>query len=464
MKRPNIVLLLVDQHRWDALGAAGNELIHTPTLDRLAEQGTLFRNVFANCPVCMPSRMSLLSGRYPASLRIAANGIEMDPDIPCVQHILAQHDYVTANIGKLHFRNHASYDRDHRDPHPPYGFHTLLSSDEPGCYDDAYTRWVASTNPDALDDCRVSTPPAWTGPPVTAEPRNTHEPYVFRGPEELTHSAFVAEETAEFITRHRHDRFFCVAGFYAPHTPVNPPQRFVDLYDESEMPLPRRNEGENFEGTTDAQWRKTKAYYYALISHVDDQIGKIVASLEENGILENTVVIFTSDHGENLGDHGRVQKHEAWDSSARVPLIIRVPGSAHATQRPREADGIVELVDLAPTILDYAGVPTPRFMAGHSLAPVLSSAAAESSERDGAYIEYRIPYSEAYKALRTHDHLYVIHNTGDEELYDLRADPDQLANVAAEPDRAPVLAELRRRLLDRWFESEGQEPVRSGPY
>jgi len=255
-----------------------------------------------------------------------------------------------------------------------------------------------------------------------------------------------------------------VAGFYAPHTPVNPPQQFVDLYDESEMPLPQRNDGENFENTSDEQWRKTKAYYYALVSHVDDQVGRILDSLENNGILEETLVVFTSDHGENLGDHGRIQKHQAWDSSSRVPLIIRPPRAHWGEPKTAVSQEIVELVDLAPTILDFAAVQTPRVMQGRSLTPVILGEKDDTESRKSAFIEYRLPRGDAYKAIRTKDHLYVLHNSGSEELYDLVSDPHQLTNVVNQPGDKSGLGRLRQEMLKRWFEIEGKGPQRSGPY
>ena len=165
MQRPNVLLLYTDQQRWDALGAAGNPLIRTPNIDALAADGTLFSNSFVNCPVCMPSRMSMLSGLYPNTLGIRCNGTEMPRDVPCVQNVLNLYDYHTANIGKLHFHNHASYNRRHEDPHPSYGFRTLILSDEPGCYDDAYIKWVEMHDPAMVPRCRVDPPPAWTGMP-----------------------------------------------------------------------------------------------------------------------------------------------------------------------------------------------------------------------------------------------------------------------------------------------------------
>ncbi len=456
MQRPNVLILYTDQQRWDAMRCAGNEFIHTPNLDALAKNGAMFENSFANTPVCMPSRMSMQSGRYPAALGICCNGIEMPERIPCMHNVLKPYGYHSANIGKLHFKNHSN--RDHREPHPTYGFDTLINSDEPGCYDDAYTKWVFSRNPDMLEKCRVDTPPAWEGKPIKKHPRNTHQPYLFEAPDDYTHSAFVADETCGYIKAHKDDPFFCIAGFYAPHTPVNPPKRFVDMYDQKSMPLPERNSGENFEDVSDEQWRKTKAYYYALVSHVDDQIGRILKTLDESGLRDNTIIIFTSDHGEYLGDHGRIQKGGPEDASARTPLIISYSDSL----KNQKISGIVEAVDIAPTVLDLCGVQVPPYMQGKSLRPLLEGK--ECELRTSAFIEHRFPFGDAYKAVRTREYLYSMDNSGNETLYDLQNDPHQLCDAAGNSKYATALAEMRAEMLKRWFDAEGQYPLRTGMY
>jgi len=466
MNRPNIVLIYTDQQRWDTIAALGNPLIKTPNLDRLCRTGTAFDHAFVNCPVCMPSRMSMLSGQYPAALGIANNGAEMPHDIDCVQHILGRYDYRTANIGKLHFLNHAGYGRDHRDPHPLYGFDTMINSDEPGCYDDAYIKWVERHDPSAVELCRSDTPPAWVREPVHHHPREVITPYVFRGPEQLSHTAFVADETCDYIRRHAANRFFCIAGIYAPHCPINPPERFVDMYDLAEMPLPVRNKDENFvdretgEPVSDDQWRKVKAYYYALVSHIDDQVGRIIDTIEELGLRENTLIVFTADHGENLGDHGLVAKGEAYDSSSRVPLVFSMPGTV---AQARVSHEIVEAVDIVPTLLDLGGVQQPREMRGNSLLRSITGEG-QPEGRESAFIELGSEQlGRHYKAVRTREYLYVCNRDGPEELYMLGRDPDQLANVARDPAAAGTLAVARKEALDRTF-GAGLECRRTAQY
>ena len=158
MDRPNILLLYTDQQRWDALGANGNAEIHTPNLDRLAADGVNCDHFYVQNPVCMPSRISMLSGLYPATLGIVRNGVPVPPQTVILPHLLRNYGYHSANIGKLHFLPHAN--RDHRDPHPAYGFDHLEISDEPGCYADAYRAWVERQAPQELDAISVGLPPA----------------------------------------------------------------------------------------------------------------------------------------------------------------------------------------------------------------------------------------------------------------------------------------------------------------
>ena len=382
----------------------------------------------------------------------------MPENIPTIATMLKEQGYHTANLGKLHFKNHSN--RDHTLPHPKYDFDTLIISDEPGCYDDDYISWVKKVAPDQVENCRCSTPPCWTGKKVVKQPRNTHEPYLFEGPENLTHSAFVATKTVEFINEHKDENFFCIAGFYAPHTPLNPPKRFVDMYDPADMPLPFMNEGENKLGLSDNDWRKVKQYYYALTSHVDDQIGRIIAALEKNSILEDTIIVFTSDHGEHLGDHGRIQKGApGLDSCAHVPLLISWPGHIGKGKRYTE---LIEAVDIVPTLLDCLGVPLPKQLQGRSFLPLMKGVGYK--ERDSAFIEFKDPFRCSWKTVRTHTHKYCVSAAGEELMFDLVKDPHELKNVIKEKGSHEALNSMREILVRRWFEVENQYPLKTGEY
>ena len=458
-RRPNVVLLYTDQQRWDALGCAGNDLIHTPNLDALAAEGAVFTHTYCNSPVCMPSRQSMLSGQYPSSVGCTCNGVEMPEDVLTVQDVLGRAGYHTANIGKLHFLNHS--DRDHREVHPAYGFDELLISDEPGCYDDAYIKWVAEKAPDEVENCRCTSPPAVKRDRIEKHPRATHQPYVFEGPEDLTHTAFVAEETARYIReRAGHGPFFVIGGFYAPHAPLNPPQKFVDMYDPAELPPPAKKEGEGPFDLTTEEWQRVKAFYYALVSHIDDQVGRVVEALEETGQWDDTIIVFTSDHGENLGDHGLIAKGmPAYDSCARVPLIVSYPNGFDGVGSREE---LIEGVDIVPTLLDYCGLQIPPIMQGRSFRPLLEGRDYEA--RTSAFIEHKFPFQAAQKSIRTDRYKYYVDARDNELLFDLKADPNEQEDVSANAEYAEAIQRCRHELLRRWFDVQQEYPLRTADY
>jgi len=309
----------------------------------------------------MPSRMSMLTGQYPSTIGVTCNGIEMPEDLPHMATIFKSNGYTTANIGKLHFLNHAT--RDHAAPHPPYDFDHLQISDEPGCYEDAYINWIKEKDPEAVDKCRVSTPPAFVGNAIRLQPRGVHQPYDFEGPDDLTHTAFVGDQTREYLKKKHNHPFFCIAGFYAPHSPLNPPPRFSALYNPSDLPLPIMNLEDNTKyNLSDESWQKVKAYYYAMVTQVDEEIGKILETLEEIGEADNTIIAFTADHGEHLGDHGLIAKGPpGLDSCLHIPLIITKPDIKGGV-----TESLVEAVDIAPTLLDLAGIKVPDYLQGKS--------------------------------------------------------------------------------------------------
>ncbi len=448
--RPNILILYTDQQRWDSLKCYGNELAKTPNLDELASRGVRFNHYYVQNPVCMPSRMSFLTGRYPSSLEVGHNGIPFPPDAVPINQILKPYGYHTGQLGKLHFQPHAK--RDHREPHPTYGFDTFILSDEPGCYDDAYMKWVESIAPNMVNKVRCSLPPAahkHGQKPYVETPRQTHEPYIFEGDEDLTHSAFVTSEVCNFIRKHRKGPFFAIGGFYAPHAPVNPPKRFVDMYNINNMPLPKMGEEEKFapflKDVPAQKWRETIAYYLALVSHVDDCVGKIIQQLKEEGIFENTIVIFTSDHGEFLGDHGRVAKGmPGHDCITRVPFIISYPDGIGGG---KVVDDLVEAVDVVPTLLDYCGIQTPGIIQGKSLKGLLEGGV--NYHREDVLTEMFSPGGVTQTTVRTKDYKYYCDSKGREVLYDLKEDPDELKNVVKEDRYKDVLSDMRKRLILR---------------
>lgn len=467
-RRPNVLIIQTDQQRWDALGVAGNPDILTPNLDRLAAQGVRFSRHFVQNPVCMPSRASFLSGQYPATIGITQMGVPLPENLPLIPHYLRPYGYRTANIGKLHALPHAN--RDHRMPHPAYGFDQLEISDEPGPYEDAYRAWVRQRAPDHLDAASLGLPPAavtWRETMRVADhvvhPDERFPKHAVAHPagEELTHTAFVSERTREFIRCQGDGPWFCIAGFYSPHSPWVVPQRYLDLYDRAQLTLPSQESrlpfgpsGGNADSADaargDDELRSAIHGYYAMVSEVDEHVGRILATLDATGVADQTLVIFTSDHGDWLGKYGRYGKgHPADDTISRVPLIVRLP-RAWDVDGGQVVDSIVEAVDVLPTILDVAAIQVPPALQGTSLLPLVRGEPGASVSRTGtALTEHH-----GWKTLRSDRFRYLLEADGAEYLFALADDPDELASVADDARYAEVLAEHRLRLLRRLLARE----------
>ncbi len=466
MRRPNFLLIYTDQQRWDALGASGNPHIHTPHLDRLARESVNFDHCFVQNPVCMPSRLSFLTGQYPSTLGITHMGVPVPEDTVTLPRLLAPYGYRSANIGKLHFQPHAN--RDHRTSHPVYGFDHLEISDEPGSYEDAYRAWVRRRAPDQLPFI------SWGRAPMTEVWQQTmgvqdgiehpaerfpKRPLPARCRDDMTHTAFVAEQTIEFMRQQAQSgqHFLCIAGIYSPHSPWVAPQHCFDLYDPASLPLPtfppEVDAQRNARNFPDEELRLARQGYYGQVSEVDHHVGRMLASLEELGLADETVVIFTSDHGEWLGEHLRYGKgYPAHDQCSRVPLLMRLPGNgAHG----RTDSCLTESLDVLPTILDLAAIQIPPHLQGCSLLPRLYG---EGAGADSALTEHT-----GWKSLRTERFRYVLHADGAERLYDLSADWGDYRDVAAEPSYASELADVRHRLSHKLLAAERPLP-RAWPY
>lgn len=454
---PHIVLITGDHLRWDHVAANGNDAIVTPHMDRLVREGATFRACFTVGVACSPNRASLMTGRYPHAHGVISNGIKLPEDEFTLTHALRKAGYYTGQMGKLHFWPHK--DRDHREAHPPYGFHQMRLSDEPGPYDDAYGRWLWAQGKEVRENARVSMPGE----------RKRFEYYTFAGEDHTTHASWVATETITFIqdtlSRQPDRPFFVHAGFYAPHPPLNPPASALALYRDRPLP-PRHYSGDEVERlpatlarsmtelleTPEATWNAYRRHFYAMVSHLDHNIGRIVAAVADAGLLERTVFAVTSDHGDYLGDHNLVSKSSRpYEGAMRIPLIFRGPG----VPRGAASDELVEILDVMPTLLDLLDLPAPKGNQGLSLAPVWNGAPG----RESIYMQ-----STSNRILRTKAAKYAVYENGEEVLFDYATDPHELRNVAQEPAQAALRDRMRLLLLRKMIASRDPLPERIRPY
>ncbi len=447
--RPNVLVIYTDQQRWDTLSCQGQQAVQTPNMDALAAMGARLDQCYVQNPVCAPSRASFLSGQYCSSLRIGTNGVQFPQQVETLPSILKAYGYTTAQIGKLHFEPHAR--RDHRDPALRYGFDVMIQSDEPGCYDDAYTKWVERVAPEQLPQVRTMLPPAavlWGKQGYSEVPRNTHEPYCFAADADLTHTAFVTEQVCDFLRRQPKDTpYFAIAGYYAPHPPLNPPREYLARVDRDKVRLPAVGEDEpvsrELQHMTAEKWRDVACAYLAMVAQVDDGIGEIMDCLRQRGDLENTVLVFTSDHGEFLGDHGRIQKGmPGHDCITHVPCLVAYPGRIPAG---RVCSALTEAVDIAPTLLDFCGVQTPSFMQGRSLEGLLTGRTEQ--HKQAVLTEYFGEHGDRQTTVRTKDYKYYCAEQGQELLFDLAKNPEETRNCVDDPDYAEPLSQMRLHMI-----------------
>lgn len=390
-RTPNILWICTDQQRYDTIAALGNDLIRTPNVDRLVRSGVTFTRTYCQSTVCAPSRASYLTGRYPRTTGCRQNGQTLPAGERLVSRMLADAGYVCGLSGKQHLascsdgkvevRGDDGYTEFHWSHHP-----------QPDWPENEYTQWLAAQD---------KTWKQLYGEPIT--------PYVIHGvPAEYHQTTWCAEMAIQFLQRNKNRPWFFNFNCFDPHHPFDPPPEYLARYDPADMPLPKYRPGElenktryqrldhqwahnnpgefHVDGMTDDDHRQVKAAYYAMIELIDDQVGRMLAALEESGQAENTLVIFMSDHGELLGDHGLYFKGpHFYEEAVHVPLIFSWPGRY---AEDLQVGGLVELVDIVPSLLDAAGLETPAAVQGRSLSELLTGQADPRHHRDYIYCEY----------------------------------------------------------------------------
>jgi arylsulfatase len=447
--RPNVLLIMTDQHRKDALGAYGNPAIRTPHLDALAAGGVRFENCWVQHAVCMPSRACIFTGRYPMAHRVRSNGVPLSESEVTLAHVFAASGYRTGGAGKFHFLPHYPYRSPlpmmEGHPEPYYGFQEFHLGEDGRSGE--HWLWIHRTHPeyDQTPDDKI--------------------------PLELHNSHWTASHTIDFIRRchGRGEPFFAFCSFVDPHHGYNPPSPYREMYRAEDMPEPIRRAGEFDDKPPHLQKRArqregvkpdvayNRTQYYGEVTFIDDSVGRVLDTLEELQIRDNTLIIFTSDHGDLLGDHGLYFKGLAYWQSANVPLLFNWPGHLQAG---KVVPGIVQQIDLLPTILELAGLPAPAGVQGRSQAKLLTTDSTETGY-EYAYIEH----ADADYSLRSRKWritVYPGHDYG--ELYDVENDPNEFVNLWDDRRYEPTRNALIRTLLARIVATRDPLPLREKPY
>lgn len=457
-RRPNILFITTDEQRFDCLGAYGNPAIRTPNLDQIAAQGVRFDRAYVQNPMCMPSRMSLMTGRYCSEhgCNINCVGIPPHEQDRTFMQALSEAGYMTAAIGKMHMMPKWG----------PFGFQYLDLVEGKADLNNAYTDYLASKG---LNGMQHKAEPGEVPPGTRTNALLADE----------TIDAFVGRRAIQWLEGWESDQpFFLWVSFSNPHFPFDPPKPYDTMYDPAEVPGPVWREGEmdakptqrqlqqerGYDQYSEAELREVIAHYYGNVTLVDDQVGELLELLAHKGLTEETLVAFTSDHGDHLGDHRLLHKSGVtfYDVSVRVPYLIRYP-----TLFPQGAvcEAIVEAIDLPATFLDVAGVAAPATMQGRSLVGLAEGAL--SDWRDDAFSEIDLhinpamhgpqdPGSRDYVAMICTREWKYVHfpNLGIGELYDLANDPDELVNLFYDPAYSERVAEMRLRLLNRFMRNQ----------
>ncbi len=442
---PNVLWICTDQQRWDTVGALGNAHINTPNIDRLCAEGTAFTRAHCQNPICTPSRASFLTGMYPRYLNACTNGNEgWQNEAPLVTKTLADAGYDCGLAGKFHLS--AAHNR--IEPRPDDGYRVFHWSHHP--HDSwpqghAYKDWLA-------------------------EQGHEHAPLKRKSgggiPEEFHQTKWCADRAIEFMKEKRKGPWLFSYNCFDPHPPLDPPKEYLDRIDASKLPLPEWTEddlkeeaalakaGVHFQSKASShsakKRRESLAKYWAMVELIDTHVGRMLDALEESGQRENTVVIFTSDHGHMIGDHGLYNKGcRFYEGLVRVPLIISWPGKF---KQGLKSDALVELTDITPSLLDLAGQEILPGMHGKSLLPVLTG------EKDGHREFVRCTYTETLRGPQSwgtmiRDDRYKLcnyHGTGLGQLFDLQADPGEHKNLWD----SSVHATIKHRLMAQSFDAE----------
>ena len=417
-KRPNILLLFADQQRHDTINAAGYEYMKTPNLDRLANSGCVFQNAYSPNPVCMPARHYMMTGQSAKLHGYYTNKAEpiKDEGIPTIPQVLSDNGYNTAAIGKMHFyppRRHHGFDEMHLMEEIPHRRQA-----------DAYLQYLDENGLGKVRNIHGVRPAIYVTPQKSLIPEQHHG------------VNWVADKSIDWLEKNGDEPFFLMCGWIKPHPPWNIPPEWEGLYKDADLPeplpcsreFPFSSDNSNWFGDNDSAEtkRKIREAYYTSISMVDAAVGRVLDCLEAKGILDDTLIIYTADHGEMLQDKGFYSKMLPYESSAHLPFIVRYPEKFQAASQDER---FIDLLDLFPTILDVSGIDY-HYKATHRNYPLLGKSIIDKDyKRDYQFADYGTDINR-WVMLRDERYKYIYYYNGGTELFfDLEKDPGELNNL-----------------------------------
>jgi len=449
-KRPNLLLILTDDQSAFTLGLAGNQRGATPNIDRLARQGVSFNHAYCNAPVCTPSRQSLITGKLPHAVGVTRLETPLPENARTLGHWLGANGYRTAAIGKMHFNGSSRH-----------GFETRIDNED----------WLAHLEqkpPEGGNHQRpwrpfLDPPSVW----LNAQCLDAGLPL------ESMESTYFVDQAIEYMSRESEKPFALVVSFYDPHAPFRFPREWLGRFRPREFSVPpisqkdRREQPKVFQSLTDDDFLGIQAAYYTSVSFVDHQIGRLIKSLDDQGLSSQTLVVFLSDNGYLLGQHGRVEKHCFYEPAVCVPLVVRWLGHLPSG---KQIESLVELVDLFPTVCHLLGTPSPSTLHGIDLVPIIQGTPGVSA-REAVFSEY-LENEEAmirtsrYKLIvgtgrrQRKDHMQPADPPSGpyQRLFDLERDPDETTDLSEDPHsaviRSSLLSRMHQRLVETWRRPE----------
>jgi arylsulfatase A-like enzyme len=485
----NLLFIFTDEQRADTMAAYGNKRIETPSLNRLATEGVIFDQAYVTQPVCTPSRSSIMTGLYPHTNGCLQNNRSLPSDVLCLPEMLADQDYVTGYHGKWHLGDEIFLQ---------HGFDEWVS------IEDGYSKYYSPSRDAEARSSYHHFLIEQGFKPANGKTFSRHEAAWM--PEEFSKPAFLAQEASRFIRENKDLPFVLYVNFFEPHMPFFGPRD--DQYDPDRIPLPesfdmlpteeqplkahlfqrahyeRGNHGLPLK--TEADWRRVIANYWGLCSLVDTQVGQILKTLDESGLRNDTIIVYTSDHGDMMGSHRLLAKCVMFQEAVQVPLLMRLPGQCSSFR----VRGPVSQIDLVPTLLDLMEQPIPDHLEGKSLKPLLEksggTAGSLSEHSENVFIEWNGPNNgfgdvlgqvsipQVMTTLATKEEIeratrdpvrtvitpdgwkFNCSPLGEHELYNLNDDPLEVRNLAVEPEYQSLMQELAARIRG-WQEETGDE-------